>query len=126
MHSRTATVRRLPLFAVLALALTVGGASAQDAEKATPNVVKLRFENERVRILEATSQPGDKEQMHSHPQNVVVVLNGGKLRITTGDGKTSDVELKTGETLWREPLTHKAENIGATPFHAIIVELKKP
>jgi hypothetical protein len=64
--------------------------------------------------------------MHSHPANVVFVIEGGKLRITTSDGKTSEVEFKTGDTIWRQPVTHAAENIGTTRFHAIIVELKQP
>jgi mannose-6-phosphate isomerase-like protein (cupin superfamily) len=116
----------LPLLTVLSLSFCVSGFSAQDAEKATPNVVKLKLENERVRVLEALSNPGDKENMHSHPANIVYVIEGGKLRITTSDGKTSEVEFKAGDTLWREPVTHAAENIGTTRFHAIIVELKKP
>ena len=33
-------------------------------------------------------------------------------------------ELKTGEVLFREPLTHAAENIGDKPLHIILVELK--
>ena len=117
---------RLPLLAVLGLSFCVSGLSAQDAEKATPKVVKLKLENERVRVLETLSNPGDKEMMHSHPANIVYVIEGGKLRITTSDGKTSEVQFKTGDTIWRQPVTHKAENIGTTRFHAIIVELKQP
>jgi hypothetical protein len=116
--------RWLPLLAVLSLILAVSGVSAQDAEKATPKVVKLKFENERVRVLETVSNPGDRELMHSHPANIVYVISGGKLRITTPDGKSNEVEFKTGDTLWREPVTHSAVNIGTTQLHAIIVELK--
>lgn len=120
-------------FAVLALALApalaVSGQapaapSAPSADQATPSVVKLRFENDRVRVLETISNPGDREHLHSHPANVVYVVAGGKLRMTT-DGKTSDVDFKTGDTFWREPVTHSAENIGKTRLHAIIVELKR-
>lgn len=125
MTIRRLFLRRLPLLAVLGL-FSMSGLSAQDAEKATPKVVKLKLENERVRVLEALSNPGDKENMHSHPANIVYVIEGGKLRITTSDGKTSEVEFKAGDTLWREPVTHAAENIGTTRFHAIIVELKQP
>jgi hypothetical protein len=126
MTIRTLLRRRLPLLSVLCLCFFVSGLSAQDAEKVNPKIVKLKLENEHVRVLEALSNPGDKELMHSHPANVVYVIQGAKLRITTGDGKTTEVELKTGDTLWREPLVHSAENIGTTQFHAIIVELKKP
>jgi quercetin dioxygenase-like cupin family protein len=116
--------RWLPL-TVLCLALAVSALSAQDAEKASPKVVKLKFENERVRVLETVSNPGDRELTHSHPQNIVYVIEGGKLRITTPDGKSTDVEFKAGDTIWREPVTHSAMNIGTTRLHAIIVELKK-
>ncbi|HEX4960701.1 MAG TPA: cupin domain-containing protein [Thermoanaerobaculia bacterium] len=124
------TIRRLfrcslPLLAILSLCFCASGLSAQDAEKASPKVVKLKLENERVRVLEAVSNPGDKENMHSHPANIVYVVEGGKLRITTPDGKSKDVEFKTGDTLWREPVTHAAENIGTTRVHVIIVELKQ-
>ena len=116
----------LPLSTVLCLSLAVSGLSAQDAEKVTPKVVKLKFETDRVRVLETLSNPGDQEQMHSHPANVVVVIEGAKMRITTPDGKSNDVEFKAGDTIWREPVTHSAVNIGTTRLHAIIVELKKP
>ncbi|MGH7485693.1 MAG: cupin domain-containing protein, partial [bacterium] len=118
--------RRLPLLAALSFCFFVTGLSAQDAEKANPKVVKLRFENDRVRVLETMSNPGDKEVLHSHPANVIYVIAGGTLRITNADGKTNDVQLKTGDTLWREPVTHAAENIGTTQVHTIIFELRKP
>jgi hypothetical protein len=53
-------------------------------------------------------------------------LAGGKVRNHTADGKTAESELKTGEVLYREPLTHAAENIGTTTMHFILVELKTP
>jgi quercetin dioxygenase-like cupin family protein len=116
----------LPPLAALILGLAASGLLAQDAAQVSPKTVKVRLDNERVRVLEATSNPGDKEGMHSHPANVVYVIEGGTLRITTPDGKSSVVQFKTGDTIWREPVTHSAENVGTTRFHALIVELKKP
>jgi quercetin dioxygenase-like cupin family protein len=115
----------LPL-AVLILTFAVADLSAQDAAKVSPKIVKVKLENERVRVLETLSNPGDRESMHSHPANVVYVIEGGTLRITTPDGKSSDVQFKTGDTIWREPVTHATVNIGKTRLHAIIVELKQP
>jgi len=117
--------RRLPL-TVLLLAFAASSLVAQDAAKVSPKLVRVTFENERVRVLEARSSPGDKEQRHSHPASLVYVIEGGTLRITTPDGKSTDVRFKTGDTIWREPVTHAAENIGTTRFHALIVELKQP
>jgi quercetin dioxygenase-like cupin family protein len=122
---RSMTTRRpLPLLAALLLALAAAGLAAQDAAQVSPKVVHVRLDNDRVRVLEAMSEPGDREGMHSHPANVVYVLEGGTLRITTPDGRSSVVTFKTGDTIWREPVTHAAENVGTTRFHALIVELK--
>jgi mannose-6-phosphate isomerase-like protein (cupin superfamily) len=115
----------LPLAAALLLALAAA-LPAQDAAKVSPKNVHVRLENDRVRVLEAMSEPGEHEGMHSHPANVVYVIEGGTLRITTPDGKSNVVTFKTGDTIWREPVTHAAVNVGKTRFHAIIVEMKEP
>jgi quercetin dioxygenase-like cupin family protein len=100
--------------------------TVQDAATVTPRVVKVKLENDRVRVLEFISDPGDKEGWHSHPAFVVYVVTGGTLRINTPDGKSNDVEFKPGDIRYREPVTHTTENIGKTQLHAIIVELETP
>jgi quercetin dioxygenase-like cupin family protein len=97
---------------------------AQDPAAVNSKTIKVKFENDRVRVLEAELPPGVKEQMHSHPAYVIYVLAGGKVRNYAVDGKTTEAELKTGEVLYRDPLTHAAENIGKTTMHLILVELK--
>jgi beta-alanine degradation protein BauB len=97
---------------------------AQDPAVVNSKTIKVKFENDRVRVLEAELPPGTKEQVHSHPAYVIYVLTGGKYRNYAADGKTTEGELKTGEVLYRDPLTHAAENIGATTLHLILVELK--
>ena len=99
-------------------------AAAQDPAVVNANTIKVKFENDKVRVLEANLSPGVKEQVHSHPAYVIYVLEGGKYRNYASDGKTSEGELKTGEVLYRDPLTHAAENIGNTTMHMILVELK--
>jgi quercetin dioxygenase-like cupin family protein len=98
--------------------------SAQDPAVVNAKTIKVKFENDRVRVLEAELPPGVKEQVHSHPAYVIYVLAGGKYRNYAADGKTTEGELKTGEVLYRDPLTHAAENIGTTTMHMILVELK--
>ena len=77
-----------------------------------------------MRVLEANLPPGVKEKVHSHPAYVIYVLEGGPYRNYASDGKVTEGELKTGEVLFREPLTHAAENIGDKTLHMILVELK--
>ena len=103
---------------------SLGLASAQDAPTANPATVRVRLENDRVRVLEAALPPGTKENIHSHPACVVYVIEGGKARNHTPDGKITESELATGATLYRDPMTHWTENIGTTTIRVVIVELK--
>jgi quercetin dioxygenase-like cupin family protein len=107
------------------LALT-GAASAQDPAVVNAKTIQLKLDNDRVRVLEAALKPGEKEQLHSHPAYVVYVVAGGKVRNHLADGKTSETEFKTGDVVYRDPLTHWAENIGTTTVRFILVELKNP
>src|SRR3954469_13298344 len=118
---------RLLTSAVIAWAtFTVGATcgSAQDPAVVNTKSIKVKFENDRVRVLEAELPPGVKEQVHSHPAYVIYVLAGGKFRNYAADGKVTEGELKTGDVLYREPLTHASENIGTTTAHLILVEIK--
>ena len=103
----------------------VVAAQGQDPAVVNARTIKVLFENDRVRVLEANLPPGVREQVHSHPAYVIYVLEGGRYRNFASDEKISEGELKTGEVLFREPLTHAAENIGDTSLHMILVELKK-
>jgi len=102
----------------------VAPASAQDPAVVNSKTIRVRFENDRVRVLEATLPPGVKEQVHSHPAYVIYVLAGGRYRNYASDGKITEGTLQTGDVLYREPLTHAAENIGNELLHLILVELK--
>jgi len=124
-HIGIPTDKPLPAIIALALVLTFAiSAYAQDPAVVNAKTIKVRFENDRVRVLEANLPPGVKEQVHSHPAYMIYVLEGGRYRNYASDGKTTEGELKSGEVLFREPLTHAAENIGNTPMHMILVELK--
>ena len=113
------------IFAItVAFPILITRVSAQDPAVVNSKTIKVKFENDRVRVLEATLPPGAKEQVHSHPAYVIYVLEGGRYRNYASDGKITEGELKSGEVLFREPLTHAAENIGDKPLHMILVELK--
>jgi len=113
------------VIAAFGFTIWAASASAQDPAVVQSKTVKVKFENEKVRVLEAELPAGVKEQVHSHPAYVIYVLAGGKVRNYASDGNISEVELKTGDVLYREPLTHAAENIGTTTLHMILVEMKQ-
>ncbi len=101
---------------VLSMAYEPRVAEAQDTLQVNSDSVRLKLENSHVRVLEST---------HSHPAYVVYVIKGGTIRNHSPDGKTVETELKAGDVIYREPVTHWGENIGTTEIYEIMIELKK-
>jgi quercetin dioxygenase-like cupin family protein len=97
---------------------------AQDPLVVNSKSIKLKLENSRVRVLEATLEPGVKEKLHSHPAYVIYVIAGGKVRTHNADGTVTEAEFHPGDVIYREPITHWAENIGNTTIRLELVELK--
>jgi quercetin dioxygenase-like cupin family protein len=104
--------------------LTSSAALPQDAAVVNPTTVQVKLDNPSVRVLESMLSPGQKEHLHSHPASVIYVISGGKVRNHMADGTSVDSQLVSGATVYREPITHWAENIGTSPIHLIITELK--
>lgn len=107
------------------LALGSMAASAHDPVHTDSDKYKVRIENERVRVLEYKDKPGEKTHEHTHPAFVLVALAPFKRKIALPDGKTIVREFKAGDLLWSESQTHIGENIGDTPTHVVMIELKK-
>ena len=97
---------------------------AQDPVTTSPQYYKVLLENDQVRVVEYRLQAGEKEPMHSHPAGVVYVLSGATLRFSYPDGRTEEKTAATGETIWRDPVTHAVENIRKTEAHALAIDLK--
>ena len=118
--------RKLAVAACALVATTLSRALlAQDALSVGDENMRLRFENDRVRVLERTLRPGEREKEHSHPSYLIIVAKGGRVRDHGADGKVAEVEIKTGDVLYREPKTHWSENVGETDIDVIVVELKE-
>jgi beta-alanine degradation protein BauB len=89
-----------------------------------PKIVKIEFENGKVRVLRAVYKPHDRLEMHSHPAKADVQITDGTLRIFTPDGKWRDDPGKAGEFFWLEPTRHAVENIGNAPVELVEIEMK--
>ena len=100
----------------------MAGAFAQDVMQQRLPFLKVVAEDDKVRVLRYAPAAGDKSAMHSHPEAVVVVLKGGRVRFTFPDGTQKVSELKTGDVTIRPPVTHLDEAID--PVETILVELK--
>ena len=121
------SIQSLSIFGItlgLLVGVWVTSVYAQDPVVVNSKTIRVRFENNRVRVLEAILPPGTREQVHSHPAYVIYVLEGGRYRNYAADGKITEGTFQTGDVVYRDPLTHAAENIGDAPMHFILVELK--
>jgi quercetin dioxygenase-like cupin family protein len=88
---------------------------------------KLKLENEYVRVFDVVVPPHQQTLFHVHANDYVfVALGAAKFRSEKADGTSSVVEVNDGEARFTKgPLTHRAINIGETPFHNITVEILK-
>jgi quercetin dioxygenase-like cupin family protein len=99
-------------------------ASADDPVSVDPAHFKVLLDNERVRVLEYRSSPGEKALMHSHPDYITYDLSGGATNFTYPKGKPAVRVSKAGDVAWHTAETHAGENTGGTELHVILVELK--
>ena len=95
-----------------------------DAVTIAPHLHKIIFENERMRLLEVTVKPGERAEMHSHPENIVYILTPGVMRFTNQNSESKDVAFSIGDTSYAATTTHAVENIGNTELKAIQLEFK--
>ena len=96
-----------------------------DAVKVAPDSYKVVLENDAVRVLEVRIKQGAKSEMHSHPKSVAICINDQRLRFTFPNGKSEDADLRRGQTVWLDGISHAVENVGNEDVSSVVVELKK-
>jgi len=95
-----------------------------DPTETDPDKYRVIFENDRVRVLEYTDEPGQRTSPHAHPDSVMYTLSSFERRLVGESGETRDVSLAAGEVRWLDAQVHSGENIGGSPTHVLFVELK--
>src|SRR3954453_1825510 len=98
---------------------------ATDPAVTDPDLYKVIFENDRVRVLEYRDRPGDRTHPHRHPDSVMYTLSSFHRRVSDGS-RSMDVDIPSGEVRWLGAQQHSGHNVGETPTHSIFVELKEP
>lgn len=107
----------------IAAAIVAQPSSAQDRALVVPDM-KVLLNNDCVRVQRQDVNVGGTIPMHSHPAYVVYTLNDFKAEITLLDGSQRISERKAGEGYWNPPISHSVKNLGNTPIHNLIVEIK--
>ena len=71
-----------------------------DPVKASPKHYRTLLENEHVRVVEMTLRAGDRDNQHSHPDETVFFITGGKVRINVPDGEAMEADLPDGHVIY--------------------------
>lgn len=111
-------------FAAAILGAATTAVYADDPARSDGDKYKVRFENEKVRVLEYRDRPGEKTHQHRHPNFVLYAVGPFRRSIALPDGKVLTRAFQAGDVMWSNAQTHIGENIGDTPTHVIMIELK--
>jgi quercetin dioxygenase-like cupin family protein len=94
-----------------------------DPTTTNPEFYRTLWENDDVRVLEYRDEPGQETTPHEHPNSVLVALTDFDRRLTIGD-QSREVALAAGSAQWLPAQSHSGKNIGTTPTHTLLIELK--
>jgi hypothetical protein len=104
---------------------------AMDALLAAPASHRVLLENDRVRVLEVTIEPGVREPEHTHQAaSVMIVDEPARIRYYAGGALQFESPARAGppsgmRVRWLEPESpHWVENIDQYRYHAIRIELR--
>ena len=124
----------IPLLIItVMLAFTTGAVVAQEKAKEEKSkaaktrgesATKVLFENEKYRVVETRSKPGEMNEMKERKDRVIYSFNPGKSRVHYADGKTEDVSFKAGEVRFRKADKSQSENTGKTENRNLVVTTK--
>lgn len=115
---------RFFLIVLLGFLAVAPSAICQSQASTRSSKVKIEFENDQIRVLHARYPAHTKIPMHSHPDRVVICVTAMHVLTTYSDGRTQELRCKPGDSRWSEPVTHSVENLEATPFEVVEIELK--
>jgi quercetin dioxygenase-like cupin family protein len=95
-----------------------------DPAKVASHVYRKIFENKLIRVFDVRFKPGDKAEMHWHPNHFAYVIGDGSLEITPLKGEVMKMDGKAGDAVWMDAGHHSAANKGKVDLHVLVVEVK--
>jgi quercetin dioxygenase-like cupin family protein len=96
-----------------------------DPVKISPGLFKVLSENDHVRVVKYSLQPGEKDEWHTHPAKSSYVVSGGKLKVYLKNGETILADEQEGTASWMDYVgEHYVENIGNTTVTIVYTEIK--
>jgi quercetin dioxygenase-like cupin family protein len=79
-----------------------------------------------IKVYEVTLKPGDSVALHTHPDNTLYVLQGGKIIITPQGAGPQEIDVKVGMAIISGSQTHSGKNIGRTTIKLLVHDIYRP
>jgi len=107
---------------------------SMEATHAAPKIHQVLFENNSVRLLEVTVQPGQTEPLHWHMYPSVFAINGVQAALTDHTADSTNKRPRQYEDAdWSQPqcrtmpvqAPHQVTNSDSFPVHFYRLEFKK-
>jgi quercetin dioxygenase-like cupin family protein len=100
---------------------------AMDPVKVEANVITKVFgDTLGVKFYELIIKPGDSVGLHSHPDHLVYVIDGGMVELKNKDGVATPTEFKTGMGVVTGPDIHSGKNTGTTTIKMVVADIYRP
>jgi len=101
--------------------------AAMDPVKVEANVIsRILGDTLGVKFYELIIKPGDSVGMHSHPDHLVFVVDGGMVELTNKEGKVTPTEFVTGMGVVTGPDVHAGKNTGTTTIKLLVADIYRP
>jgi len=88
---------------------------------------QLLADNQKVKMVRWSLQPGERSPVHTHSlDHIYVVIRGSRIRDFVSRDGTHDDDQETGRAAYSpaKAKTHSFQNVGATPYEMVSIELK--
>jgi len=113
----------------LALGLSVSAFALLAQQMASDKVVLPQplLDNPKINAVRWVLKPGEGTPLHTHKlDHVAVILQGSTMKDVETDGKSRNVEQKTGEVVYVPGTgrTHSFMNAGNTTLEIVSIDLK--
>ncbi len=100
--------------------------AAMDPVKVEAAFLTMLADTLNVKLYEVTVNPGDSVALHTHPDYVLYVLQGGTLKIYPKEGEPQVNELQTGMGVIFPTATHSGKNTGITTVKLLVADIYRP
>ena len=101
--------------------------AAMDPVKVEAHVIsRVLADTLGVKFYELMIKPGDSVGLHSHPDHLVYVIDGGFVELKNKDGLATPTEFKTGMGVVVGPDIHSGKNTGTTTIKMVVADIYRP